>query len=130
MNVQIDRDDLLPKILSQYGQRSRGKYKSGIKELSSEVIDVAQEWCDLSGNSIEEVIKDNRSVRDLRIELKTYVKLRVNLRDKDRSYFVPTFVWMWLAEMVISYIVKMIIEKYFEKPIMLRRIKADYRKYE
>ena len=130
MNVQIDRDDLLPKILSQYGQRSRGKYKSGIKELSSEVIDVAQEWCDLSGNSIEEVIKDTRSIRDLRIELKTYVKLRVNLRDKDRSYFVPTFVWMWLAEMVISYIVKMIIEKYFEKPIMLRRIKADYRKYE
>ena len=130
MNVQIDRDDLLPKILSQYGQRSRGKYKSGIKELSSEVIDVAQEWCDLSGNAIEEVIKDTRSVRDLRIELKTYVKLRVNLRDKDRSYFVPTFVWMWLAEMVISYIVKIIIEKYFEKEIRLYRIEQDYKKYE
>ena len=123
MNVQIDRDDLLPKILSQYGQRSRGKYKSGIKELSSEVIDVAQEWCDLSGNAIEEVIKDARSVRDLRIELKTYVKLRVNLRDKNRSYFVPTFVWMWLAEMVISYIVKIIIEKYFQKSVLLYRVK-------
>jgi len=54
----------------------------------------------------------------------------VNLRDKDRSYFVPTFVWMWLAEMVISYIVKIIIEKYFEKEIRLYRIREDYKKYE
>tara|TARA_R100001163_G_C4938918_1_gene111658 strand:+ start:205 stop:597 length:393 start_codon:yes stop_codon:yes gene_type:complete len=130
MNVQINRDDLLPKILSQYGQRSKGKYETGIKELSNEVIDVAQEWCDLSGNTTEQIIKDKRSTRDLRIELKTYVKLRVNLRDKDRSYFVPTFVWMWLAEMVISYIAKIIIEKYFNRRMHLHFIEEDYKKYE
>ena len=42
-----------------------------------------------------------------------YTLDNINLRDKNKSYFVPTFIWVWLAQKLIWYIIAMIIESYW-----------------
>jgi len=38
---------------------------------------------------------------------------KIELNNSDKSYFVPSIVWIWLAKMVITYVVKLLIEHYW-----------------
>ena len=42
-----------------------------------------------------------------------YVLGRVDLNDRKKSFFVPTFVWAWIAQQVIGYLVKIIVNYYW-----------------
>lgn len=110
MGIQIDRSLFLPKI----GKRTskRGVYSSYRKETSSladETITFCQDWID----SEKYVGKEIRTKSDCYKEMYNHVLDNMNLRDKNKSYFVPTFTWVWLAQKLIWYIVQIIVEHYW-----------------
>ena len=98
MAIQIDRSLLLPKI----EKRTKNKkfYSSHQKEtvsLSDETITICQQWIDdkvYSG-------KDISTRSDCRREMYVYALDNIDLRSKDKSYFIPTFIWIWLAQKLI-----------------------------
>jgi|TARA_R100000664_G_C2672684_1_gene84035 hypothetical protein len=100
----FDKENILKN--TEYRFESRGNTKE-IVLLADEVIDLAEEWANNYTGYPEKKTK-----KELRRELKSYIKERIDLRDEDRAYFIPTFVWVFLAQQVISWLVKILIEKY------------------
>lgn len=110
MTIQIDRSVLLPQVEERI--RKRNFYSSHQKEsmsLADETINLCQQWLDnksYAGKGIE-----TRS--DFKRELYAGVLDGIDLRNRRKSYFVPTFVWVWLAQKLIWYIIEKIIESYW-----------------
>ena len=107
MTIQIDRSLFLPQVKSKFARRKQTK---NIKKLSDEVIIQAQQYFDDAVWIEDESIKDKRDVRE---SMTSYVLDRVDLNDRDKSFFVPTFIWAWIAQQVIGYLVKIIINHYW-----------------
>lgn len=125
MGIQIDQDYFLPQIDSEYGS---GRFGDSGKKLSREVLNVAQGWFDDPPFKSDETIN---SRRECRISLKYYVLQEINLRDKNNSFFMPTFIWVWVAQQIVSYIAKLLIEFYWRKhekdaPSLYRQILAAH----
>ena len=78
-----------------------------IRLLAEEVVDLAEDWANSYTGYPEKKTK-----KELRRELKAYIKERINLRDKDKAYFLPTFMWVFIAQQVVNWLVKILIEKY------------------
>jgi hypothetical protein len=95
--IQINRSLFLPKIK----ERSAGKfsqYEDNCVDLGSETLDLAQEWFDAA--------PWQSGVRE-------YVMSRISFKDVDKSWFVPDFIFIWIAQKLISYVIKLIIEHYW-----------------
>ena len=110
MGIQIDRSLFLPQIEKRTSKR--GLYSSYRKETSSltdETITFCQDWLD----SEKYVGKEIRNKSDCCKEMYIHVVENVDLRDKGKSYFVPTFIWVWLAQKLIWYIIQLIVEHYW-----------------
>jgi hypothetical protein len=123
MGIQIDKDYFLPQIRKSY---SSGRFVDSGDKLSSQVLDVAQGWFDDPPFSRDITIN---SQKECRINLKYYILQEINLRDKNNSFFLPTFIWVWVAQKIISYIVKLLIEYYWRKEgasLYKQILKAQY----
>jgi len=107
MGIQIDKDYFLPQLDKKYGS---GQFGDSGKKLSREVLDVAQGWFDDPPFKSDKTINTQR---ECRISIKYYILQQINLRDKNNSFFVPTFIWVWIAQQIISYIAKLLIEYYW-----------------
>jgi hypothetical protein len=107
--ITIDSSLFLPKI-DNYTAR-RQSHGSQQREVSRLALQYAQEWLDdLADNSSSERPQTQRQARRA---MANHIKSRMDLKDRNRSYFVPAFVWQWLAGKVIAYVVKLIIEHYW-----------------
>ena len=110
MALQIDRSIILPKIERKVkGRRIYSSYKDQVSSLADETITLCQEWIDTEQYAGKEI--DTRD--GCRRSMYNYTLDNINLRDKNKSYFVPTFIWVWLAQKLIWYIIAMIIESYW-----------------
>jgi|TARA_R110000772_G_scaffold103023_1_gene203955 hypothetical protein len=112
MSIQINQQLFMPR-LKEWCETRRQRYEDNSVDLGREVLEEAQGWFDL------EPWKSGRTEhfdtkRECRIELKRHIMKKVDLNDMSRSYFVPSFVWTWIAHQVITYIVKLIIDTYWE----------------
>ena len=110
MGIQIDRSLFLPQIEKRTSKR--GLYSSYRKETSSltdETITFCQDWID----SEKYVGKEIRTKSDCCKEMYIHVVENIDIRDKGKSYFVPTFIWVWLAQKLIWYIIQLIVEHYW-----------------
>jgi hypothetical protein len=110
MGIQIDRSLFLPQIEKRTS--NRGLYSSYQKEtmsLADETINLCQQWID----SEQYVGKGIRSKSDCRKAMYVYVLDNTELRDRERSYFVPTFIWVWLAQKLIWFVINLILEHYW-----------------
>ena len=110
MGIQIDRSLFLPQIEKRTSKR--GLYSSYRKETSSltdETITFCQDWID----SEKYVGKEIRNKSDCCKEMYIHVVENIDIRDKGKSYFVPTFIWVWLAQKLIWYIIQLIVEHYW-----------------
>ena len=110
MSIQIDRSLFLPQIKNYAKRKGFSKWLTNANDLADETVSAMQDWFDWEpwkqGDGFDSQI-------DYRLKAKQYVKDKINIHDKNKSYFVPTFVWIWLAERVISYVIKLIIEHYW-----------------
>ena len=110
MALQIDRSIILPKIEKKVkGGRIYSSYQKETSSLTDETITLCQEWIDTKQYDG----KDVSSRESCRRSMYTYVLDHISIRDKNKSYFVPTFIWVWLAQKLIWYIIAMIIESYW-----------------
>jgi hypothetical protein len=109
--IQINRSLFLPQIK----ERSAGKfsqYEDNCVDLGSETLDLAQEWFDAAPWQ-SGAREDYDTQRECRIALKRYVMSRISFKDVDKSWFVPDFIFIWIAQKLISYVIKLIIEHYW-----------------
>lgn len=113
MSIQIDQSKILPQ-LKTWAEGRRRAYEDNSVDLGRETLDVAQEWFDLEP-WVDGKPEHYDTKRECRIELKRFILARIDLKDETRSFFVPSFVWTWVAQQVITYIVKLIIDHYWEQ---------------
>ena len=110
MAIQIDRSLLLPKIEERTKKRKfYSDHQDQTSSLTDETINICQQWMDdkvYSG-------KDISTRRDCRTDMYAYALDNIDLRSRDKSYFIPTFIWTWLAQKLIWYIIGLIIENYW-----------------
>ena len=107
--IKIDKEVVMPYVKKKFGRRGNAHADQSV-DLADHVLYFAQKWFD------EEPWKadpDMDTPRELRIGLMRYIKNNIDLRDDRRSYFVPSFIWIFLAQQVIGWIVKWLIENYF-----------------
>lgn len=110
MALQIDRSIILPKMERKIkGKRIYSSYQKETSSLADETITVCQEWIDTK----QYAGKDIDTKDDCRMEMYIHALDNINIRDKKKSYFVPTFIWVWLAQKIIWYVIEMIIEAYW-----------------
>mgnify|MGYP003628246347 FL=1 len=107
MTIQIDSSLFLPQVKSKFSRRKQTK---NIESLSDETIIQAQQYFDDAVWIKDETIKNKK---DTRVSMTAYVLSRVDLNDRKKSFFVPTFVWAWIAQQVIGYLVKIIVNYYW-----------------
>tara|TARA_R110000796_G_scaffold115175_1_gene227072 strand:+ start:101 stop:484 length:384 start_codon:yes stop_codon:yes gene_type:complete len=107
MTIQIDSSLFLPQVKSKFSRRKQIK---NIESLSDEIIIQAQHYFDDAVWIKDETIKNKK---DTRVSMTAYVLGRVDLNDRKKSFFVPTFVWAWIAQQVIGYLVKIIVNYYW-----------------
>jgi hypothetical protein len=87
--------------------------------VSRLTLQYAQEWLDLQAElGVREDRGDSQRTlpntqRQARKQMADYVKDKIDLSNKKSSFFVPSFVWKFLAGKVIAYVVKLIIEHYW-----------------
>jgi len=111
MSIQIDNSLFLPQI-KRFARSHRPTFKQQSMELGEEALGIAQQWFD-DAPWESGPIEWYDTQRECRIELKRYIMDKIELNNSDKSYFVPSVVWIWLAKMVITYVVKLLIEHYW-----------------
>jgi hypothetical protein len=108
-NITIDSSLFLPKIDNYTAKRQ--SYGQQQRIVSRVALLHAQEWLD--GLADGTLVSSTQTQRQARRAMANYIKSQMDLKDRNRSYFVPAFVWQWLAGKVIAYVVKLIIEHYW-----------------
>ena len=114
MSIKIDRDTFMPQI-KRFAVNNRHKYQEQCVDLSDDVIEKAQAWFDLApwefGNK-----SDYDTRRECRISMKRFISSNISWHDNSKSYnLIPTFVFKWIAGYLITFIVKIIIEHYWDE---------------
>lgn len=122
--IQIDKSFFLPKIKSRSTDIKFQQYEDNCVDLGSETLDLAQTWFDLEP-WVAGRAEDYDTQRECRIALKRHIMSKISLKDVDKSWFVPDFIWMWVAQKLISYVVKLIIEYYWPDLLSEMGIKLD-----
>ena len=73
--------------------------------LLRECMNYAEEWYS------EEQNYTGKSSKEQAKDLRAYIMDRIDLRDSKRSYFIPSFIWIFLASQLIQWFIKWIIER-------------------
>jgi len=95
----LDKEQILGAAKKHYGNGSYGKQSYGLSEAC---VDLSQEWLDHH-------YFGRMSAGDTRKELRRYIRKNVDYKAHNAT-FIPTFVWVWLAQTIISWITKKIVE--------------------
>ena len=104
--VKLNKEQILEEVEKKYDDSAHDEQ---IYSLADEAIDLAQQWIDENEDKIPEMTH-----MKLRLAIRKHVRSNMNFTDTEKSYFVPSFVWAWLAQQVIMWIVRYIINNYIE----------------
>ena len=109
MPIKINRSLFMPSVKERFGDE-RMLYPTESVDFADDVLYNAQKWMD------QEPWKNDPEMdtpRELKISLMRYVKNQIDFKDHKKSWFVPTWVWIMIAQKVLSWLIKEIIEYYF-----------------
>ena len=101
--MKIDKKQIYEEVEAKFGNPN---YSTETSLLASECMKISEEWLLQAGDF------PFKNKRELRKDLKKYIMDRVDLQDTKRAYFIPSFIWIFLAGQIISYIVRLIVERY------------------
>ena len=76
-----------------------------VNTLTREILKLSHKW-------LEENDDSTKTKRELRKDLKFYLKEQLVFDDPQKTYYLPAFVWIMIAQAVISFLVKYIINNY------------------
>jgi hypothetical protein len=112
MAIQINQSLFLPQI-KEYSTTLPSDYEDNCVDLGRDVLNVAAEWFLAqpwqSGNR-----EDFDTQRECRIELKRFIVSKIDINDKTKSWCASSFTWSWTSNKIITYIVKILIEYYWD----------------
>ena len=110
MALQIDRSLFLPQIKERTRKRRfYSDHQEQTNSLVDETINVCQDWIDneeYSGKNIS-------TISECRKEMYAHALNNLELRNGEKSYFIPTFIWTWLAQKLIWFVINLILEHYW-----------------
>lgn len=109
MTIKIDRSRFKKMAKERYGDGSR-QHADGAVDFSDDVITTAQEYLDSNAWLDDPEIDSKRAAR---IAMQRYVRNNLDLSDEKRSWFLPSFIWIFLARQVIMFIVMAILDLYW-----------------
>ena len=103
----FDKDNIVRNVGYRYEKK---EYRKNMQELAEEVIDLAEEWAQNFTGYPEKMTR-----RELRKSLRKHIKENLDIHDDSKSYFIPSFIWAFLAQQLITWLVKILIEKYLQR---------------
>jgi len=102
--MQLDKYKILGAAAVYFGRK---RYAASSYGLAEECVDIGQSWLDTYSDDFGALVR--KSPKEMKKELKNYYKGRVNYSAHNAT-FLPTFIWMWLAQAVITWVVTRIID--------------------
>ena len=81
--------------------------------LGDESLDLVEDCITIANQWVAECAygyADGKTRHQLRRELKKYVRKRIDLKRHKGSSYIPSFIWQWLAQTIINWIVRRIID--------------------
>jgi hypothetical protein len=99
----IDRKSLYAAV---EGKFQDPQYSENINLLARECMGLSEQWL----NSVQYTGKVTK--REMRKDLKAYLHEKIDLHDTKSSYNFGSFIWVFIAQLVIGFIVRWIIDKY------------------
>ena len=82
-----------------------------VNTLTREILKLSNAWLDKPENT-------GKSKRQLRKDLIIYLKENLVFDDPKKPYYFPSFIWIMIAQAVISFIVKYIIDNHSDDRYM------------
>jgi hypothetical protein len=107
--MQLNKKRILGDAVEHYKGKFNGDKSYGMAE---ECVDWGQRWVYTYREDYS--ILMTKSPREMRRELRKYVKSRVSYSDH-RAMFLPSFIWVTIAQAIISWIVGKIIDNILEQ---------------
>ena len=101
--MQLDKNKILGEVQEHFGSKN---YADGSYGLASECVDLGQEWLDTYDGDFGGLSR--KSPKQMKKELKQYYKGRLDYASYNAT-FIPTFIWMWIAQAIITWVVTRII---------------------
>lgn len=101
--MKIDKAALYEGIEAKFPDPSFGE---NVNLLSRDCMKLAEEWLDSAK------MTHKKTKRELRKDLKAHIYENIDLKDEKKPYYLASFVWIFIAQMVITFIVRWIIERY------------------
>ena len=102
--IKLNKDDLMKEVEERYDGAT---HDDETYALADEAIDLAEEWLNENEDRVGDMTR-----RKIRMEVRKYIKERMDFSNTDKAYFVPTFIWVWAAQQIITWLVRIIIERY------------------
>ena len=101
--MKFNANDILTSATNEFGGGVLGDESL---DLVEDCIEIAHQW------SLEcaDGHADGKTRHQLRRELKKYVRKRIDLKRHKGSSYIPSFIWQWLAQTIINWIVRRIID--------------------
>tara|TARA_Y100001963_G_scaffold148211_1_gene225711 strand:- start:542 stop:868 length:327 start_codon:yes stop_codon:yes gene_type:complete len=103
----FDRENIVRNVGYRYENKD---YRKNMEGLAEHVIELAEEWAQNFTGYPEKMTR-----RELRKSLRKHIRENLNIEDDTKSYFIPSFVWAFLAQQLISWLIKILIEKYLQR---------------
>lgn len=113
MSIKINNSLFLPQI-KQYSETLTKEYEDNCVDLGRDVLTVAEGWFQEQPWQTGKR-EDFDTQRECRIELKRYVVSKMKLDDASKSWYAPTFTWSWVSSKLVTYVVKILIEHYWDQ---------------
>lgn len=103
----FDKDNIVRNVGYRYETKD---YRKNMEGLAAHVVELGEEWAQNFTGYPEKMTR-----RELRKSLRKYIRENLDIEDDTKSYFIPSFVWAFLAQQLISWLVKILIEKYLQR---------------
>tara|TARA_R110002020_G_scaffold386620_1_gene597397 strand:+ start:225 stop:569 length:345 start_codon:yes stop_codon:yes gene_type:complete len=107
--MKLDKKKILGEAEDYFGSK---RYSDGTYSLTEECVDLGQVWLDTYTNDYGALIR--KSPKEMKKELKKYVKGKVKYSSHNAT-FIPTFIWMWIAQAIITWVVQKIINNILQQ---------------
>ncbi len=106
--MRLNRDVLLGEITLKYAGHSHSSVRVA---LAYDCIYIAEEWFN---NPTGYPLVEGKFKYRMKRDLKRYMKTHLNIDKHKRRYhgILPAFVWWWIANAVINWLVSKIIDEY------------------
>ena len=107
--MQLNKKRILGDAVEHYKGKFNGDKSYGMAE---ECVDLAQVWVYTYREDYGELM--SMRPKEMRKELRRYVRSRVSYSDH-KATFLPVFIWVAIAQAIISWIVGKIIDNILEQ---------------